>query len=117
MENGAPAIEGASRARRGAVLQPWALTPGRGRPSAAIRPVPFGALHGTAPLRWEAKPGFLPTRSPSESALRLFAVRSRRSQITDHHARYVVHKPPCFIAEDVRATQDCRVGQRFHYRH
>ena len=58
------------------------------------------------------------TRSPSQKALCLLVVRSRRSQIPDQQARYVVHKVSCFpIREDVRATQDCRVCQRLHYRH
>ncbi len=58
------------------------------------------------------------TRSPSQKALCLLVVRSRRSQIPDHQARYVVHKVSCFpIREDVWATQDCRVCQRLHYRH
>jgi hypothetical protein len=58
------------------------------------------------------------TRSPSQSALRLFVVRSRRSQIPDHQARYVVHKLSCFpVSEDVWAMQDCRMCQRFYYCH
>ena len=41
-------------------------------------------------------------------------VGSRRSQIPDQQARYVVHKPSCFpVSEDVWATQDCRMCQRF----
>ena len=39
-------------------------------------------------------------------------------QIPDHQARYVVHKLSRFLAaEDVWATQDCRMCQRFHYCH
>ncbi len=51
--------------------------------------------------------------SVTENVLRLFVVRSRGSQ-----ARYVVHKLLCFlVGEDVRATQDCRMGEGFHYCH
>ena len=58
------------------------------------------------------------TRSPSQKALCLLIVRSRRSQIPDQQARYVVHKPLCFlVCEDVRATQDGGMCQRFHYCH
>ena len=36
----------------------------------------------------------------------------------DQQARYVVYKVSCFpVGEDVWATQNCRVCQRFHYRH
>jgi hypothetical protein len=42
----------------------------------------------------------------------------RRSQIPDHEARDAVHKPLyLLISEDVRATQDRRMGQGFHYGH
>jgi hypothetical protein len=55
---------------------------------------------------------------PSQRVFRLFVVGSRCSQIPDHQARYVVHKPSFFlVGEDVGATQDYRMGQRFHYCH
>ena len=45
-----------------------------------------------------------------------FLLPSARSQIPDHEARYVVHKLLCFlVSEDVRATQDYRMGQGFDY--
>jgi hypothetical protein len=60
----------------------------------------------------------LPFVQVGSSTLRLLVVRSRRLQVADHQARYFVDKLPCFLAgEDIWATQDCRMCQRFHYCH